>query len=177
MRKHLILLAAVALMATAATAQSATDHYPRLEVGASLQYCHDFAHGKPNLGADLRLTCQLTDVLRLRAMANVNGFIPDGFDRYGTATLGLSAEYGMAYCFADLGYSINPLSVQLANPDAGLGIGLRYDLAGLHHLFAETGFDLTPTRPRQWHGCYFLKLGYTVTLTKTPQQWPATKRN
>ncbi len=176
MRKHLFLLAAFALMATAASAQDVCA-FTNLEAGASLQYCHDFANGKPNLGADLRLTCQLTDVLRLRAMANVNGFIPDGFDRYGTATLGLSAEYGMAYCFADLGYSINPSSVQLANPDAGLGIGLRYDLASLHHLFAETGFDLTPTRPRQWHGCYFLKLGYTVTLTKTPQQWAATKRN
>lgn len=177
MRKHLILLAAVALMATAATAQSATDHYPSLEAGASLQYCHDFAHGKPNLGADLRVTYQLTDVLRLRALANVNGFIPDGFDRYGAALVGVSAEYGLAYCFADLGYSINPSSVQLANPDAGLGIGIRYDLADLHHLFAETGFYLTPTRPGEWHGSYFLKLGYTVTLTKTPPQWPATKRN
>lgn len=174
MRKHLILLAAVALMATAATAQSATDHYPRLEVGASLQYCHDFAHGKPNLGADLRLTCQLTDVLRIRALANVNGFVPDGFDRYGTATVGLSAEYSMVYGFADFGLSLNPSSTQPFNPAADIGVGLRFDLARRHHLFAETGFAATATGTNAWNADYFLKIGYTVTITKPLPQWPIT---
>ena len=169
MKRHIFLLAALALMTMGATAQSSD-----VEIGASLQYCHDFAHSKPNLGADLRLTCQLTDALRLRAMANVNGFVPDGFDRYGTATVGLSAEYNMVYGFADFGLSLNPSSTQPFNPAADIGIGLRFDLARRHHLFAETGFAATATGTNAWNADYFLKIGYTVTITKPLPQWPIT---
>lgn len=171
MRKKLLLLAAIATMAMTATAQSSD-----VEAGGSLQYCHDFAHGKPNLGADLRLTCQLTDALRLRALANVNGFIPDGFDRYGTAMLGLSAEYGPVYGFADFGLSLNPSALQPFNPASDLGIGLRFDVARLHHIFAETGFSVTATGTNLWNTDYLLKLGYTITITKPLQKWPITTK-
>lgn len=173
MRKKLLLLAAIATMAMAATAQSSD-----VEAGGSLQYCHDFAHGKPNLGADLRLTCQLTDALRLRALANVNGFIPcPGFDRYGTALVGLSAEYGIVYGFADFGISLNPSAKQAVNPAGDIGAGLRFDIASRHHLFAETGFAATATGANAWNTNYFMKIGYTITITKPLPQWPLTTNN
>lgn len=172
MRKKLLLLAAIATMAMAATAQSSD-----VEAGGSLQYCHDFTHGKANLGADLRLTCQLTDALRLRTLFNVNGFVPDGFDRYGTAMLGLSAEYGPVYGFADMGVSCNPSALQPFNPAAETGIGLRFDVAHIHHIFAETGFAATATGTNIWNADYFLKIGYTITITKPLPQWPLTTNN
>lgn len=167
MKRHIFLLAALALMTLGATAQSHD-----VEIGASLQYCHDFGNHKPNLGADLRITCQLNEVMRVRALANVTGFVANGFDRYGAALVGLSAESGMVYGFADLGISLNPSSERLANPAADLGLGLRHDIADRHHLLAETGIDFTTTRPDHWHGTLFLKIGYTFTLTKTTPQWP-----
>lgn len=172
MRKHLLLLCALILSTTAATAQSS-----EVEIGASLQYCHDFTHHKPDLGAGLRLTCQLTDVLRLRALANVNGFIPNGFDRHGTALVGLSAEYGIVYGFADVGLSLNPSSVQKINPATDIGVGLHFDVARIHHLFAETGFAATTTGVDTWNTNYFVKVGYTITITKPLPQWPVTTNN
>lgn len=37
-----------------------------------------------NVGIDLRATANVYKYLSLRAIANINGFIPNGFDRYGT---------------------------------------------------------------------------------------------
>ena len=159
MRKHLILLAAVALMATAATAQT-----PSLKVGASLQYAHDFHQSKPNIGADLRAVVDLCEIVGFRAIANINGFVPDGFDRYGAAMMGVTVGHKMAYCFADFGFSLNPSSRQRINPDIDTGIGIRYDIADLHRLFAEVGTDFTPTGRNDWHTNLFAKIGYTLKI-------------
>ena len=109
MKRHLLLLCAALTIGAAATAQNATEHYPVIEAGATLHYAHDFAAAKPNIGADLRITCQLNEVMRVRALANVTGFVANGFDRYGAALVGLSAESGMVYGFADLAPSIECL--------------------------------------------------------------------
>ena len=174
MKRKLTILAACFLMAMAASAQTVNDDDPpcclfsTIEAGASLQYGHDFAHRHDNLGADLRFVFGLPKVFRLRALANVDGFIPNGFDRKGTALVGLSAEYKMGYCFADFGVSYNPSSRQRINPDAEAGLGLRYAVADRHHLFAETGFNFTANGLNVWHGDYFLKLGYTYTIKTLP---------
>lgn len=168
MKRLFSILFAVAMMTLTATAQTSNDSepgfHPSVEAGASLQYTRDFAHAKSNFGMEFRAVFPLTDVVSFRALANVNGFLPDGFDRDGAALVGIAAGYKMVYGFADFGFSLNPSSRQRINPDVDCGAGLRYDLSELHHLFAEIGTDFTPTGRNDWHTYLFVKIGYTYSI-------------
>ena len=162
MRKHLFLLAALALMATAASAQSAYDkqhHYDaasNIEVGASVQYNRNLKGGLGNLGADLRATKRIGSHARLRAMANVNGFLNNGFDRAGSALVGLSADFLPFYVFADAGLSYNPSARQRINPAADAGVGLHFDIGRNLRMFTEIGADVTSNGLIQYHSNCFV---------------------
>lgn len=173
MRKHLILLAAVALMATAASAQGAYDPSHKyglvsnLEIGASAQYTRSFATGLGNLGAGLRVTKRLGTHWRLRGMANVNGFLNNGFDRYGTALMGISADFLPFYLFADAGLGYNPSARQRINPAADAGVGLHFDIGRNLRMFAEIGADVASNGLNQYHGNGFARLGYAYSTGPT----------
>lgn len=185
MRKHLILLAAFALMATAASAQSAYDkqhHYDaasNIEVGASVHYTRNMKGGLGNLGADLRATKRIGSHARLRALANVPGFLSNGFDRYGTALVGLSADFLPFYVFLDGGISINPSSPQTINPAADAGVGLHFDIGRNLRMFTEIGADVTSNGLNQYRSNGFVKLGYTYStgITEADRQELSIKHN
>lgn len=169
MKRHLLLLAAALTMSAAATAQSAYDNTHKygllsnLEIGASAQYTRDFASGRGNIGADLRLTKRIGTHWRLRAIADVPGFVANGTDRYGTAMMGLSADFLPFYLFADYGLSYNPSSAQRVNPAAEAGIGLHFDIGRNLRMFTEIGADLTADGRNRWKSNGFVKLGYAYS--------------
>lgn len=173
MRKHLILLAAVALTATAATAQSAyrpTHKYglfSNLEIGASAQYTRALPAATGNVGADLRIAKRIGKNWRVRALAGIDGFLANGFDRKGTAFMGLSADFMPFYLFVDGGISYNPSSVQSVNPAAEVGAGLQFNLSPTLRFFTEAGADRTALGNGQWRSDAFVKLGTSVSLGAT----------
>lgn len=154
-------------MSVAVQAQNAynQDHkyglFSNLEIGASAQYSRSFAVRPGNVGADLRVTKRISTHSRLRAMAGVNGFIRNGFDRYGTALLGLSADFLPFYVFLDGGLSFNPSSPQTVNPAADAGVGLQFDIGRNLRMFTEMGAIVTSNGINLYHSNGFIRLGYT----------------
>ena len=186
MRKHLLLLcAALILGAAAATAQSAyekTHHYDlfsNLEIGASAQYTRAFATRPGNVGADLRLTKRIGTHARWRTLVGVNGFVHNGFDRQGTALMGVSADFLPFYLFVDGGISYNPSSPQRINPAADAGIGLHFDIGRNLRMFTEIGADVTSNGLNQYHGNGFVRLGYAYStgITDSDYQHLSMERN
>lgn len=173
-------------MCATATAQSAYDkehHYDavsQLEIGASVQYLHGLqSGGLRNWGADLRLTKRIGTHARLRGLAVINGISANGFDRHGTALLGLSADFLPFYAFVDGGLSYNPSSAQRLNPAADAGVGFHFDIGRNLRMFAEAGADVTLDGLNRYHGDGFVKFGYTYSpgLTANDLQELSVKQN
>lgn len=173
-------------MCATAAAQSAYDkehHYDavsQLEIGASVQYLHGLqSGGLRNWGADLRVTKRVGTHARLRGLAALNGFIANGFDRHGTALMGISADFLPFYAFVDGGLSYNPSSAQRLNPAADAGVGFHFDIGRNLRMFAEAGADVTLDGLNRYHGDGFVKFGYTYStgLTANDRQELAVKQN
>ena len=129
-------------MAIPAKAQFFND----VDIGGGVRYSRQ--SDKANVGIDIIATKSVTDWARLRAVASVNGFIPNGFDRAGTVMCGVMAEARAAYVFADFGLSLNPSAKP---PEIGMafdgGVGLKVNLSKHIKLYSELGID------RTGHGC------------------------
>lgn len=119
-------------MSTAAFGQYDPSHkynfFSNIEIGGAAQYSRDLTCGRGNLGADLRLTKRLGTHCRLRGIADVDGFLRNGYDRKGSAFVGISADFLPFYAFVDGGISYNPSSVQRINPAAEAGVGLHFNI-------------------------------------------------
>ena len=136
--KRLIIIAALMFAAFSAKAQFLSG----VELGGSVACSHQFREkGFVNVGADLRAMKRVCEWSRLRAVASVNGFIPNGFDRYGTAMVGITADLLPIYVYGDFGLSCNPSGKHTIGMAFDIGCGLHFDLAERWSLFSELGID------------------------------------
>ena len=133
--KKFLILAVVMLTALCAQAQFFTG----IEVGGAVQYTNQ--HGKSNAGADIRATKRINEWSRVRVLADINGFVPNGFDRYGTVKVGATVDVQPLYLFADYGLSVNPSAKQSVGMAFDMGLGLQVALASRWHLFTELSID------------------------------------
>lgn len=177
MRKHILLLA-IALMATASMAQNFDENHrhrllSHIEARMSGQYSYALATKTGVFGGDIALTKRIDPHIRLRGIMDFNGFAAkQGFDRYVSTMIGLSADFLPFYVFVDGGVSYNPSNLQKINPAADAGVGLHFDIGRGLRLFAEAGADRTATSCNVWQSDAFLKLGYAYNfgITKTDSQ-------
>ena len=158
MKKMIFLFALLLAMMMPAKAQFFND----VDIGGSVRYSRQ--SDKANVGVDVIATKSVTDWASLRAVASVNGFIPNGFDRAGTAMCGVMAEARAAYGFADFGISWNPS----AKPsEIGIafdgGVGLKVTVSQHIKLYSELGIDRTG-HGRQWRSTASVKAGLLYSI-------------
>ena len=136
--------------------------FNNVDIGGDVRYSRQ--SDKANVGVDFIATKAVTDWARLRAVASVNGFVPNGFDRAGTAMCGVMAEARAAYGFVDLGLSWNP-SAKL--PEIGIafdgGVGLKINITQRLKLFSELGIDRTG-HGKQWRSTASVKAGLLYSI-------------
>jgi hypothetical protein len=128
-----------------------------VDIGGGVRYSRQ--SDKANVGIDVIATKSVTDWATLRAVASVNGFIPNGFDRAGMAMCGVMAEARAAYVFADFGLSWNPSAKP---PVIGMafdgGVGIKVNVAPHLRLFSELGIDRIG-HGRKWKSTASVKAG------------------
>ena len=153
MKKMFFLFALLLAMMMPAKAQFFND----VDIGGDVRYSRQ--SDKANVGVDVIATKAVTDWASLRAVASVNGFIPNGFDRAGTAMCGVMAEARAAYGFVDFGLSWNPSAKP---PEIGMafdgGVGLKVNLSQHIKLYSELGIDRTG-HGRRWKSTAAVKAG------------------
>ena len=138
MRKFLLFVAL--MMAMIAPVQAQT--FDGLELGGSVQCTHQFRdRGFVNVGADLRATLPVAEWSRLRALVGVNGFVPNGFDRYGYGMVGITAEALPFYVFGDFGLSCNPSGTHAVGLALDCGVGLSFVISDRWRLYSELAID------------------------------------
>lgn len=147
------ILTIAALLLVVATAQGQTTKYDNsfkygllsnIEVGVGGIYSYEITNAQhhKNAGAQLLLTKRIGDYWRLRGTAEVNGFIPNKFDRFGKGMLGISFDLLPFYIYADYGANLNPSSKSKFGLAMDGGIGLQFRL-GAASLYVEGGVDRT----------------------------------
>ncbi len=152
--KKFIMIALCAFLSVVALAQE-------VDIGGSLQYSLSPQNLKHNVGADIIVARDLCNDFQLRAIAEVNGFIPNGFDRAGRATLGVAYSITPLYVFADMGACLNPSDKRRLGytVDAGLGWHRRI---GRGTLFTEAA--LTATHGSKWRNNAIVRAGYLFNI-------------
>lgn len=111
-----------------------------------------------NAGIDLRVITNVHKCVSLRTIANVNGFIPNGFDRYGTIMCGIQTSEFPAYIYADFGLNCNPSGNKVIGMAFDCGLGLNYSLTSRWDLYAEVGIDRINSA-KYWQSTPEVKLG------------------
>mgnify|MGYP002514963206 CR=1 FL=1 len=138
MRKFLLFVALMMAMIAPIEAQT----FDGLELGGSVQCTHQFRdRGFVNVGADLRATLPVAEWSSLRAVAGVNGFIPNGLDRYGYGMVGITAEALPFYVFGDFGLSCNPSGSHTIGLAFDAGVGLAFAITDRWRLYSELAID------------------------------------
>ena len=154
----LFLFALLLAMMMPAKAQFFND----VDIGGGVRYSRQ--SDKANVGADIIAMKSVSDWAGLRAVVSVNGFIPNGFDRAGTAMCGVMAEARAAYGFVDFGLSWNPSAKP---PEIGIafdgGVGLKVNLSKHIKLYSELGIDRTG-HGRQWRSTASVKAGLLYSI-------------
>ena len=164
MKKVLITLLVTLVVATVSAQDFNADYkykniFSNVSIGGSISYNRAvFTNNSYNIGADLRFNKRIHDNFRIRAIADVNGFSANGFDRYGKAMLGASLDFMPFYMFFDYGANYNPNNTGgqkfgLAG-DAGIGLGWDY-----FHI--EAGVDRT-NNGNLWQSNAFAKAGIDI---------------
>ena len=166
------ILTIAALLLAVATAQGQTTKYDNgykysllsnLEVGVGGIYSYEItnqAHHK-NVGAQLLVTKRIGDYWRIRGVAEVNGFIPNKFDRFGKGMLGISFDLLPFYLYADYGANLNPSSKSKFGLAMDAGAGLQFRL-GAASLYVEGGVDRT-NNGNKWQSNAEVKAGVLVS--------------
>lgn len=109
--------------------------------GATFSYSLGENH-KSNLGAQLMLTKRLGNNWRVRGLVGVNGLIPNGFDRYGKAMLGLSFDLLPFYLYCDYGVNYNPSGQSRFGLALDGGAGLQFRTGKYSLVYLQGGADL-----------------------------------
>ena len=158
MKKMIFLFALLLAIMMPAKAQFFND----VDIGGGVRYSRQ--SDKANVGVDVIATKSVTDWARLRAVASVNGFIPNGFDRAGTAMCGVMAEARAAYVFADFGLSWNPSCKPTAIGIAfDGGVGLKVNVSQHIKLYLELGIDRIG-HVKQWMSTAAVKAGLLYSI-------------
>lgn len=139
MKKMIFLIAAIVMLAAS---PMGAQTFNGLELGCSVQCTNQFRdRGFVNVGTDLRATLPVAEWSRLRALVGVNGFIPNGFDRYGYGMVGITAEALPFYVFGDFGLSCNPSGSNTIGLAFDAGVGLSFAIAEHWRLYSELAID------------------------------------
>lgn len=160
MRK-IIFIAAFVLAAVSATVAQTNRN---LELGGSVQCSQQFREvGFVNVGADVRALVSVATWSRLRAIVGVNGFVPNGFDRYGYVLTGVTVDAMPLYVFADFGLNYNPSSKRAIGMAFDGGVGLNFDVAKHWSVYAELAVDRV-SNGRRWQSTAAVKTGVMYAL-------------
>ena len=160
MRKFLLFVAL--MMAMIAPIQAQT--FDCLELGGSVQCTHQFRdRGFVNVGADLRATLPVAEWSSLRAVVGVNGFIPNGLDRYGYGMVGITAEALPFYVFGDFGLNLNPSGSHAIGLALDCGVGLSFVINDRWRLYSELAIDRINSG-RLWQSTASVKAGAMYRL-------------
>ena len=171
------ILTIAALLLVAATAQGQNNYdngfkyglLSNLEVGVGGIYSYEITNAQhhKNAGAQLLVTKRIGDYWRIRGVAEVNGFIPNKFDRFGKGMVGVSFDLLPFYVFADYGANLNPSSKSKFGLAMDGGIGLQFRL-GAASLYLEGGVDRT-NNGNKWQSNAEVKAGVLVNtgITET----------
>lgn len=151
--KKLIIIAALIM---AATISAKAQFFNGFEVGGSIQYANQ--DGKSNVGFDLRATKRVATWASLRAVGTVNGTIRNGFDRYGTAAVGVSIDALPFYVFADYGLLVNPSAARKVGMAFDAGVGLQVEVCNGWHVVTELAIDRVGSR-NAWQSTPSVKAG------------------
>lgn len=142
--------------------------WSNLEIGASGVYSYSL---KPehhrNFGVDLRMTKRIGDYWRVRGIAEVNGILNNGFDRYGKALVGISFDALPFYTFFDYGAAFNPSSESKFGLAMDGGIGLQFKV-GSGSFYTEAAVDRV-NNGMVWQSNASVRLGYLASLGITEQ--------
>ena len=161
MKKMIFLIAAIVMLA-ASPMRAQT--FNGLELGGSVQCTHQFRdRGFVNVGTELRASLPVAPWSRLRAVVGVNGFIPNGFDRYGYGMVGITAEALPFYVFGDFGLSCNPSGSHTIGLAFDAGVGLSFAIADRWRLYSELAIDRINSG-RLWQSTASVKAGVMYRL-------------
>lgn len=136
--------------------------FSNVEVGAAGIYSYSLDSKHHNAGAEFRLTKQIGEYWKVRGIANVNGFISNGFDRYGKGLIGLSLGK-VFYGFVDYGAVCNPSANQTFGMAMDGGLGLNFNLGEVTRLYLEGGIDRV-NNGNLWQSNLFAKGGLSFNL-------------
>lgn len=142
--------------------------WSNLEIGVGGMYSYSLqpTHHK-NFGADLRMTKRIGDYWRVRGIAEVNGFLNNGFDRFGKALVGISFDALPFYTFFDYGAAYNPSSASKFGLAMDGGIGLQFKV-GSGSFYTEAAVDRV-NNGTVWQSNASVRLGYLASLGITEQ--------
>lgn len=161
MKKIVFLIAALVMLAAPPMRAQTFDG---LELGGSVQCTHQFRdRGFVNVGADLRAMLPVAEWSRLRALVGVNGFVPNGFDRYGYGMVGITAEALPFYVFGDFGLSCNPSGSHTIGLAFDAGVGLAFAIADRWRLYSELAIDRINSG-KMWQSTSSVKAGVMYRL-------------
>lgn len=139
MRKMIFFIAALML---AALAPLEAQTFKGVELGGSVACSHQFRdRGFVNVGTDVRASLPVAEWSRLRASVGVNGFVPNGFDRYGYGMVGITAEALPFYVFGDFGLNCNPSGSHAIGLAFDCGVGLSFPIGDRWRLYSELAID------------------------------------
>jgi hypothetical protein len=93
----------------------------------------------------------------------VNGFIPNGFDRYGYGMVGITAEALPFYVFGDFGLSCNPSGAHTIGLAFDAGVGLAFAIADRWRLYSELAIDRINSG-KLWQSTSSVKAGVMYRL-------------
>lgn len=162
MKKMLFFMAAL-MLAAIAPLQAQT--FNGLELGGSIACSHQFRdRGFVNVGADLCASLPVATWSRLRAVVGVNGFVPNGFDRYGYGMVGITAEAMPFYVFGDFGLSCNPSGSHAIGLAFDCGVGLGFPLADRWQIYSELSIDRINSG-KLWQSTPAVKAGVMYSMT------------
>jgi outer membrane protein OmpA-like peptidoglycan-associated protein len=140
-----------------------------IEVGVGGIYSYEITNAQhhKNAGAQLLLTKRIGDYWRIRGVAEVNGFIPNKFDRFGKGMLGISFDLLPFYIYGDYGVNLNPSSKSKFGLAMDAGAGLQFRL-GAASLYVEGSVDRT-NNGTKWQSNAEVKAGVLVStgITET----------
>ena len=161
--KRLIIIAALLI---AAILPMKAQFLDGVEIGGSVKCTHQFREkGFVNVGADIRATKGFAEWSRIRALVGVNGFIPNGFDRYGYGMVGITADALPFYVFADFGLSCNPSGPRTIGMAFDFGVGLDFDIARRWRLYSELAIDRISSG-RLWQSTASVNVGVIYSIRK-----------
>lgn len=167
--KKKIIIAAMMAIAITAQGQSKYDNgfkyglLSNIEVGIGGIYSYEITntnHHK-NAGAQLLLTKRIGDYWRIRGTAEVNGFLNNGFDRFGKGMVGVSFDLLPFYLYADYGINYNTSAKSKFGVAADAGAGLQFKVGSTTSLYVEGGVDRT-NNGEHWQSNAEVKAGVLV---------------